>query len=206
MDVLTVVLVLLVVAAIWLVVEIVLTVRRVRPAVDAVQRAAEQAQPAISHLDELVEQAKPVVARLDEAIDEARPGVQRIDPVLRQTSEAIGALTGDLQRLDAILGDVSRISKTAGNATTAVGDAAESIASKARALFARGRTAGRAAVPAAGGTDVQPEPTYADVSDGVQAADVEPPVVAEDAGYFTYPERPAADEAAADAPQEGAAR
>ena len=112
------------------------------------------------------------------------PGAQQVAPVLEQTTNAIGALTGNLQRLDAILGDVSRISKTAGNATTAVGDAAESIASKAKTLFSRGRAAARASMPASGET-ARVEPTYAEVADaapdGVEVVDADP-------GYFTYPE------------------
>lgn len=208
-NILTAVLTVLALAAVWLVAEVAITVRKARPAVEEIRRVARDAAPVVAHVDELVEQAKPVVAHLDEVVEGARPGVARIDPVLEQTSIAIGALAGGLDRLDAILGDVSRISRTAGNATTAVGDAAETLASKARGLFARGRTAARASVPAA--SQAAPheaataeEPLYRAVSDRESGR---PDVVCRDAGYFTYPdEADARAEDEADSSDRGPAR
>ena len=191
MDALTIVLILLVLAVIWLVVELVLTVRRARPVLDAAEKAVKDA-------DDLVAQAKPVVAHVDEVVTAARPGAEQVTPVLAQTSSAIEALSDDLRRLDAILGDVSRISKTAGNATTAVGDAAESLATKARGLFSRGRAsrANAALADGHGEGDAAPAafaPTYddVDVAEDAEAFPEAEPVktVGEDVGYFTYPEK-----------------
>jgi uncharacterized protein YoxC len=173
MDILTVVLVLLVLAAIWLVVELIVTVRRARPAIDAARKAAEDLGPVIKGVDELVAQA--------------RPGVEQLNPVLTQTTEAIGALTDDLKRVDAILGDVSHVSRAAGNATAAVGDAAESIATRARSLFGRARTPERPAVAAPADEDAPAEPAV------LPAAAGEPQTDAARDGYFTYPSEQPAD-------------
>lgn len=177
-----VVLILLVMAGIWLLVELALTARKARPVLDTVQKAAEE--------------ARPVVAQVAEVVELARPGVSQLDPVLVQTTQAIGALTGDLERLEGILDDVSRISRSAGNATVAVGDVAGTLASKARVLFAKGRTSAPA-VPAAGETTAsepsEPESPAVAATEQVapaQADGSEPapaPVVEQEAGYFTYP-------------------
>lgn len=171
MDILTIVLVLLVVAAIWLVVELVLTVRKARPVLDSAEKAIQSVQPAIDNVNRLVEDLKPLPAN-------ANAAVQRIDPVLVQAADVLG-------QVDVILGDAAKISKTAGNATSAVGDAAETLASKARLLFTRSRANIRAAMPA-----VSPASDEEHACDhGREGAEAslgtgEP----EEVGYFTYPE------------------
>lgn len=183
-TVLNIVLILLVAAAIWLVVEVVLTVRKARPVLDTALETVKAAGPVVAHVDELVEQAKPVVAHLDEVIEGARPGAQQVGPVLEQAVDAIGALSSDLRRIDCILGDVSRISKSAGNATTAVGDAAGTIASKARTLFSRKQSTPRVGAAATAQALAEPEnPTFNE-----DASDESATSAASDSHYFTYPD------------------
>lgn len=188
-SILTVVLILLALSGIWLIVEIVLTVRRARPVMDAVEKTVRDAQPVMAHADELIEQVKPVVSHIDEAIGGAKTGIEQVGPVLTRTSVAVEALSADLQRIDAILGDVSRISKTAGNATVAVGDAAGTIATKARSLFSRGRAAGRSAVAAPEREVSAIEGAGCDEAcdEAPNAPGAQPASVCEDEGYFTYP-------------------
>ena len=149
----------------------------IRDSLSSVQKTVDDVQPVIQNVNQLVEEAKPLIDNVNDAVTSARPAVAQLDPVLAQAADALG-------KVDLILGDASKISKTAGQATTAVGDAAESIASKARSLFSRGRAGARAAMPAAGGTaseaDASPEITYDEPAP-------KPEAVSEEAGYFTYP-------------------
>ncbi len=185
-DVLTLVLIVLAAAGVWLLVEAVAALRRVRPLLDSAKKAADDAAPVIAGVNELVEQAKPVVARLGSVVDDAAPAAVQVAPVLERTSSAIGALTSDLEKLDAILGDVSKISRTAGDATTAVGDAAGTIALKARSLLGRGRAAQQhRAIPAA---VAAPGPDAGAASPEARDVPAPEPQPREDgAGYFTYP-------------------
>ena len=171
MDVLTIVLIVLAVAAIWLVVELAVTARHARAAVDEAKLAVEEARPAIAHIDEVVTAAAPAVSN--------------VDPLLGNAIVAVDALTSDLKRIDTILGDVSLISGKAGNATAAVGDAAVGIAGKARSLFSRHS-------PAA-----QPAPAIEPISHEALGEGGEPAhAKAADAS-----EAPADSETAADAPE-----
>ena len=185
-DILTLVLIVLAAAGVWLLVEAVVTVRRVRPLVSSVKKTVDDAAPVIENVNELVEQAKPIVARLGSVVEDAAPAAVQITPVLERTSSAIGALTSDLEKLDVILGDVSKISRTAGDATSAVGDAAGTLALKARSLLGRGRSAQqRHAIPAPGAVCAPvAESATPEVRD-VLAAEAQPRDEA--SGYFTYP-------------------
>ena len=60
-DVLTIVLVVLVVAAIWLVIEVAVTVRKARPVLSSVQKTVDDVQPVIKNVNQLVEEAKPLI-------------------------------------------------------------------------------------------------------------------------------------------------
>ncbi len=193
--VLTVALVVLVAALVWLVVELVLTVRKARPCVDAFKKAADDLGPVIASAGEAVEQVKPVIEKLDGVVAQAQPAVVQVEPVLQQTAAAIGALSGDLERLDAILGDVSRATNMAGNAATAVNDAAGSIASRAKLAFSR-RHAAQPGLSAAesqvceqpGEVGVDEAPTFDPVADEPLEAAPQVEVAHKEAGYFTYPE------------------
>lgn len=197
-TILTVALVVLVVALVWLAVEVALTVRSARPCIDAFKKAADDLGPVVASAGEVVEQAKPVVAKLDAVLEQAQPAVVQVEPVLRQTAGAIGALSDDLVRLDAILGDVSRATNVAGNAASVVNDAAGNIAQRAKSAF--GRRLGHRAEGLSEGGHASRE---ADVTDGsacdsdadVQASCDEPleavpqiEVARKEAGYFTYPD------------------
>ncbi len=194
-TVLTVALVVLVAALVWLAVELVLTVRKARPCVDAFKKAADDLGPVIASAGEAVEQAKPVIEKLDAVVAQAQPAVVQVEPVLQQTAAAIGALSGDLERLDAILGDVSRATNMAGNAATAVNDAAGSIATRAKHAFSRRRAVrpGLAAADERACADACP---VDDDAAGAAAPGQDEPleaapqveVVRKEAGYFTYPE------------------
>ena len=199
-DVLTIVLIVLVIATIWLVVEVALTVRRARPAIGAAQKAVEsiqsdvsdvvaQARPVLKGADEAIAQARPVIAHVDEVVTQAKPAAADVSPLLSNATQAVEDLSANLTHLDAILTDVSRITGTASNATQAVGAATNSIVDRVRGRFGLGRAQQErdgSSLPSASAddqgqvaSDEQPqlhdvEPERADVSHA-------------DEGYFTYP-------------------
>ena len=153
MDILTIALIVLVVAGIWLLVELAISARRIRPVINEAERAVKEARPAIAHADELIQeiqplvthidevvtQIEPVVSHVDEAVTNASPALTQVDPLLVKTSDAVGALSDNLRQLEGILSDVSRISDRAGSATIAVSDAATNIANKAKSAILKGR-------------------------------------------------------------------
>ena len=191
MDVaLTIVLIVLAVAGIWLLVELILTVRKARPVIDSASKAVEEARPVIASVEGAVNDIRPVIAHADEAIKKLQPALEQADPLIGQTTIAIEALTGDLKTLEGILEDISRISDKAGNATVAVSGAATGLASRAKTLLSRNKSEGRKAVPAAGETSRTEKTEPHDAHDGddepVQAQIV-PNTVHSEKGYFTYP-------------------
>lgn len=197
-TVLTIVLVVLAAAVIWLVVEVALTVRRVRPAIDATQRTietvqqdvskvVEQAQPVLKSVDEALTEARPVVAHVDEVVTQAKPAAADVSPLLSNATRAVEDLSANLTHLDAILSDVSRITGSASSATQAVGAATSSLVDRVRGRFGLGRAASSEDAPDAS----LPASTAGDNKAADEGLDhVEPEqarVIRSDEGYFTYP-------------------
>lgn len=205
MDVLTIVLVVLVVAAIWCVIEVALTVRRARTGVQRAVKAVDDltadvkgtlsdVKPLLSNVDAAVSEARPVIAHVDEVVTQAKPAATDVSPLLKQATSAVENLSGSLERVDAILGDVSRLTGSTANATAAVGAATTGILEKVRGRIGRrGADAPQrqlAGGPADGELDDAPAvaPTLAEEGSAVVSEVPAGPVVSDDAGYFTYPD------------------
>lgn len=191
-TVLNVTLIVLAVAAIWLVVELVLTVRSARPVMSSLKKAADGLGPVVEKAGSVLDQVQPVIGRLDETLSQAQPAVVQVEPLLVRAAGAIGALSDDLQRLDGILGDVSRATNMAGNAANAVSDAAGSLATRARGIFSRGKGAGRASIApssAQGETAVDAQAQACTQDDEVPLEAVpEMGQTRKEPGFFTYPQ------------------
>ena len=125
--ILPIVLIVLVVAGIWAVVEVALTMRSTRRDVERLTTAAR----------EVVEQAQPVVAKLDGIMDELEPAAKRVTPLLEKTEVAIDEASASFDRLNGILEDVSSVSSTASSVTGAVKGVAESAANAAAGVVSR---------------------------------------------------------------------
>lgn len=95
------------VALIWFIVELVVTIRRTRRAVDEVQKKIE---PTLEHVEEITAQLKPVVSKAD--------------PLVERISLTVDAANLELMRLDQILEDVNEITDTVSSAASAVDAAA----------------------------------------------------------------------------------
>lgn len=125
--ILPIALIVLVVAGIWAVVEIALTMRSTRRDVERLTTAAR----------EVVEQTQPVVAKLDGIMDELEPAAKRVTPLLEKTEAAVDEASASFDRLNGILEDVSSVSSTASSVTGAVKGVAESAANAAAGVVSR---------------------------------------------------------------------
>lgn len=181
-------LVVLVVAGVWALVELALTLRQGRKSVGEV----------CDTLNETIAEIKPVVQKLDGVADELAPATKELQPLLDKAGTAVDALTVDLVRVDDILSDVSSVTGAGANVTDAVtkvtASAADGIAGVVGKLGVHAPKASRqaklghadpAAIPA--GDETAPQ------------ADEPAAKPAEHAGgrsYFTYPDGDTADKSA----------
>jgi uncharacterized protein YoxC len=118
MDILQVALIILVVAAVWAVVELALTIRRARSSVDEISRQAQ----------ETIAQIQPIVTKADGLVDELDPTVKQLPALMDKAQTAVDVATVDLASLNTILQDVSEVSGTASSVTSAVNKVADSAA------------------------------------------------------------------------------
>ena len=117
MEPLTIVLIVLGIAAIWAIAELAMTLRKARTTLDEVSHSATEA----------IDQTTPIIAKLDGVVDELQPTlksmpslVEKVEVTVDEANVALGAMGG-------ILGDVS--SATHGVAT--VGENASRIVNTA---------------------------------------------------------------------------
>lgn len=198
MNIITILLGVLIAAGVWALVELAVTVRRARPAVDSVQKTVEELNATVT---DVAAQVKPVIAHVDEVVTNAQPAVSTASPLLEQTTQAVGTLNADLERIEQILTDVTKVSGAASSATTAVQSATSSIAGRVLGRLGKGRAASEGdrnrrlqtpdaeVVAPVGAERGEGAPAGDDgVDDDEVQVEVERPnVVTKDAGYFTYP-------------------
>lgn len=182
MEPIQIVLIVLVAAGIWSVVELALTIRRARTTVDTLDKT-------MNEVNEAIGEARPVIAKLDGVVDDLQPALSQVEPLLKQGSVAIEALSADLIEINGVLRDVSQVTGTVSTASDAVSGIADAATEKVQRLLGkkhRTPSAKRALSESA-------EPKVADVSDALAAedadarADTEPaPFEAPANRYFTY--------------------
>ena len=134
MDPMQIVLVILVLAGVWAVVELALVLRRTRGVIASLDKTVEQVASTI-------EEARPVVAKLDGVVDELQPAVAQIEPLLKQATVAVEALSADLVEVNGVLRDVSAVSGAASSASNAVTGIVDGATEKVHKLFAKPRKA-----------------------------------------------------------------
>lgn len=201
MDLMTIALIVLVVAAIWAVVELALVLRRTRKSVD------ELSESVTGVLDEV----RPVITKLDGAADELVPASKRIEPILEKAATSVDLVNVDLVRIESILSDVGTVTGTSARASDAVTGAVDAVATGV--ATAVGKVAGKATGKARASERLSgSEPAHlaagAASAKGAVAAEPGAPVVERvsgDAGYFTYPSAAQASEDVAPAGTLGSA-
>lgn len=175
MTPLNIALVCLVVAAVWAVIELALTIRKSRTTIDGL---AESVNTTIAEL-------QPVISKFDGMADELQPTAKELTPLVQKAQTAVDAASLDLLRIDGILGDVSTVTGTGAAATTAVSSAVESVAGAATGLIGRM-------------TGSTPKAETAKLEEKTTGAAAPKPSEEEakesDPGYFTYPVSGGADE------------
>lgn len=130
MDPMQIVLIILVIAGVWAVVELALVLRRTRVVVDNFDKTVDK-------VNNTIDEARPVVAKLDGVVDELQPAVAQVEPLLRQATVAVEALSADLVEVNGVLRDISAVSGAASSASNAVTGLADVASEKVHKLFAR---------------------------------------------------------------------
>lgn len=90
-------------ALIWLLVEVVMTVRKARKTVDEVQK---QIEPTLVHVENITAAVEPIVAK--------------VDPLVERVSLTVDAANLEIMRVDQILEDVGEITDSVSSAVNAV--------------------------------------------------------------------------------------
>jgi ABC-type transporter Mla subunit MlaD len=191
MDWSTILLLVLLAAAIWAVAELALVFRKTRETVstldDNLGTTMGKLNDLLGHVDETVQTVDTTVKNLD-------PALGQVEPLLQKVEVSVDALSGDLKQVDAILGDVSRMTGSAANASHAVTGVVDSAANTARDAMNK---VFKKVAPAK--VDAIPEPAPVKALEKDNEVVVEQ--VATDAGYFTYPEQPKTQDAPAEQPE-----
>ena len=175
MEPIQIVLIVLVAAGIWAVVELALTIRRARTTVDTLDKT-------MNEVNEAIGEARPVIAKLDGVVDDLQPALSQVEPLLKQGSVAIEALSADLIEINGVLRDVSQVTGTVSTASDAATEKVQRLLGKKHRTASAKRALSESA-----------EPKDADASDALAAedadtrADTEPaPIEAPANRYFTY--------------------
>lgn len=130
MDPLHILLALLVIAGIWAVIELALTIRRARTTVDSLDKT-------MGEVNDMLAETRPVVAKLDGAIDELQPALTQVEPLLKSANVAVDALTSNLIEVEAVVRDVSAVTGAAANAGNAVSGVADSASEAVQKLLGK---------------------------------------------------------------------
>lgn len=117
MEPLTIVLIVLVIAAIWAVAELAMTLRKARTTLDEVSHSATEA----------IDQATPIIAKLDGVVDELQPTLQSVPGLVEKVEVTVDEANVALGAVGGILGDVS----SATHGVAAVGENASRIVNTA---------------------------------------------------------------------------
>ena len=161
MEPLQIILIVLVVAGVWAVVELALALRRMRTTMDGIDKTMAEVTDAVVEAKETLAETRPVIAKLDGAIDDMQPALERVEPLLESAHIATNALSADLVEVEAVIRDVSAFTGAAANAGSAFTNAADTASEAVQRLLGR-----RKATPA-------PDTERA-LEAGATAADVEP--------------------------------
>jgi ABC-type transporter Mla subunit MlaD len=185
MDWSTILLLVLLAAAIWAVAELALVFRKTRGTISTLD---ENLGTTMGKLNDLLGHVDETVQTVDATVKNLDPALGQVEPLLQKVEVTVDTLSGDLQQVDAILGDVSRMTGSAANASHAVTGVVDTAANTARdamnKVFKKVAPAKVDAIP-------EPAPVKALEKDN----DVVVEQVEQDAGYFTYPEQTQTEEA-----------
>jgi ABC-type transporter Mla subunit MlaD len=185
MDWSTILLLVLLAAAIWAVAELALVFRKTRGTISTLD---ENLGTTMGKLNDLLGHVDETVQTVDATVKNLDPALGQVEPLLQKVEVTVDTLSGDLQQVDAILGDVSRMTGSAANASHAVTGVVDTAANTARDAMNKVL---KKVAPAKVDAIPEPAPVKALEKDN----DVVVEQVEQDAGYFTYPEQTQTEEA-----------
>ena len=93
MDPLHIVLIVLVIAAIWAVVELALTIKKARTSIDEVTRSA----------NDTIEQLQPIISKADGIVDDLQPSVKQVTPLLESAIKTVDTATVSLEQASGVV-------------------------------------------------------------------------------------------------------
>ena len=197
---LTVFLIALCVAGVWALVQMVFVMRKTNQVVDELAES----------VNNTLAEVNPVINKVDGLLDEVTPAIKQVDPLLISAIGAVDSLSKDLDNLDVILGDVSRL-------TSGVADAGDAATHSVTGAMTAASNLVGAAIDRVRGEAPSPKKLVSRVQSAretraeAEAELVEPIVTSTksgDDGYFKYPSATPAAPAApaeADKPADGQA-
>ena len=170
----------LIVAAIWAVVELALTIRKARTTLGEVAQSA----------NDTIGQVQPIIGKVDGAMDELQPSLKEVQPLLERVGTTLDSANASLGHVNGILGDVSHVSDGVASVTGTVKNVAGTAVTGVATVV--NKIAGRS----------NPEPAPAQLSAAEQFG-LDQDAAPADSGYVSYvtipaeaPAGPAAEESA----------
>ena len=128
------------IALVWVLVELVMTLRKARTTVDAIQK---QVEPTLVNVERLTGELEPVVENVKQITEQIQPAIGKVDPLVERVSLTVDAVNLEMMRVDQILEDVTQItdsvSKTLDTVDTVASAPVElvnTVSDKVRARFA----------------------------------------------------------------------
>ena len=193
LDYLTIALIVLVLAAIWAIVELALTLRRARSSVVEVVDSANVT----------IEQLQPVISKIDGMMDELEPAIKKIDPLIENANKSVEEVPALVTQVNTILDDVSSVSGVASTATNAVSGVVTNAVSNVSGAISRIANRGKSEETARiAETSTEPAAAPVPASEPETAPVPEPVASDTSTGYVVYssaaPEEPVKEETPAD--------
>lgn len=100
------------VALVWLIVELVSTLRKTRKTVDDLRA---QVEPVLESANRMTAELEPAVKHVNQMAAQLEPAVSKVDPLMERVTLTVDAANLEIMRVDQILEDVTQITGTVSN-------------------------------------------------------------------------------------------
>lgn len=100
------------VALVWLIVELVSTLRKTRKTVDDLRA---QVEPVLESANRMTADLEPAVKHVNQMAAQLEPAVSKVDPLMERVTLTVDAANLEIMRVDQILEDVTQITGTVSN-------------------------------------------------------------------------------------------
>ena len=174
-------LIVLCITGVWALVEIALFTRKTSGTMDEL----------VHNVNNTLAEVEPVITKVDGLLDEIDPAIKKVDPLVVSAIGAVDSLSKDLDNIDVILGDVSRL-------TTGVADASDAATASVSGAMNAANNLVNAAIDHVRGDAPSPKKLVSRVqsarenraeakAERERVENVVKVTEPSDAGYFKYP-------------------